>query len=82
MGGTHEATRSLASFVGRILIEMSHTSLIRQIRSLLNEAAEAGKPDEITLRHCLNEGWFPTHSSGCLTHGVITAWECVSFASS
>ena len=33
-------------------------TLIRRVNALLDAAAEGGKPDEITLRHALNEGWF------------------------
>ena len=37
---------------------MDQCELIRRVNALLDEAATVGKPDEITLRHCLNEGWF------------------------
>ena len=32
--------------------------LLRDVRSILNSAEKNGNPDEITLRHALNEGWF------------------------
>ena len=37
---------------------MANSDLLRRVRTLLDDAAVGGKPDEITLRHALNETWF------------------------
>ena len=37
---------------------MTQPHLLRDVKTLLDNAAIDGKPDEITLRHSLNEGWF------------------------
>jgi len=37
---------------------MNQKHLLRRVKSLLDKAAASGKPDEITLRHALKEGWF------------------------
>jgi hypothetical protein len=37
---------------------LNQASLLRRTKLLLGEAAVSGKPNEITLRHVLNEGWF------------------------
>ncbi len=37
---------------------MANSDLLRRVRTLLDDAAAGGKPDEITLRHALNEAWF------------------------
>ncbi len=37
---------------------VTHSTVVQRTQALLEAAAEHGRPDEITLRHALNEGWF------------------------
>ena len=37
---------------------VDQSKLLKEIVALLDQAAEGGRPDDITLRHCLNERWF------------------------
>jgi hypothetical protein len=37
---------------------MAQSDILARVGSMLDDAAASGKPDEVTLRHALNEAWF------------------------